>query len=489
MIPDGDKNGWALEIVRGRDAGKRYALGGGVLVLGNDPGGTGIDLADQEGTSPRRMAAKQAQVESSPGGLSLHDLDSPGGTFVNRQRVLPGQRLSLRDGDVIQLGAVQLRVVHAGAATKPSPPPPPPPLVPPKPSPPPPVAKSSVPPAPRAAPVAFVFTLKDGPTCRSWDDFLTISAQRWAALREELTTGRLAAFLASIGRKELTPTATGTPDERLDAWLGGLPAIKGASPEIDVHPATLAIKVTGGGGTTRRALRVSNVGYRLLRATARVEPPETPWLRLPPEFDGRPFAVVEGTDVSIEVHPPDWLPGALAAAIVFGGNGGQLRVPVTLERAERRDAIPEAAPASVGSTGRFRDLVARQSVATRLVAWPLAAVAARGLILAGNLALAGPSASPMPTLHGPAALFAVAGAILGVVLALRGGAPGDALPAGFTGGVLGAFLAAMLVALCRAIEPGGGPVVALVIWALLGAALAGLSAWLVPAHTAREAPR
>src|SRR5437016_4137755 len=106
------ENGWTLEVVKGRQAGRSYALRGAETILGNALAGRpGIDLADQEGDSPRRMAAQQAAIASTPAGLALRDLDSPGGTFVNRQRVLPGQALPLRPGDVIQLGGVQLRVV------------------------------------------------------------------------------------------------------------------------------------------------------------------------------------------------------------------------------------------------------------------------------------------------------------------------------------------------------------------------------------------
>ena len=92
-------NGWSLEVVRGKDAGRTYALnGGGDVVLGNALGGSpGIDLADQEGSSPKRMAARQARVEFTAKGPVLRDLDSPGGTFVNRQRI--DQPVALRVGD------------------------------------------------------------------------------------------------------------------------------------------------------------------------------------------------------------------------------------------------------------------------------------------------------------------------------------------------------------------------------------------------------
>jgi len=179
------ESAWTLEVVKGRVAGRSYALGGPETILGNAlGGGAGIDLSDQEGDSPRRMAPRQAVVESTRTGLALRDLDSPGGTFVNRQRILPGQAKPLQNGDVIQVGSVQLRVMHANgtpsAATSPPPPRPQP------------QAQSS-----------FLFTLKSGSICRSWDDFLRVAAQRWGDLREELSSGRLDAWLKSTGRADL----------------------------------------------------------------------------------------------------------------------------------------------------------------------------------------------------------------------------------------------------------------------------------------------
>src|SRR4051812_23578978 len=100
---------WSLEVARGPDAGRRYALGRGAVVLGNALGGEpGIDLSELERGSPRKMAARQARIEVADGSLSIRDLDSPGGSFVNRQRLLAGAARPLGEGDVIQLGGVQL---------------------------------------------------------------------------------------------------------------------------------------------------------------------------------------------------------------------------------------------------------------------------------------------------------------------------------------------------------------------------------------------
>ena len=494
MNPTPSDNGWSLEIVRGTDAGRLLPVRAGETILGNAlKGEPGIDLADQEGTSPRRMAARQAQLECAGGGLAVRDLDSPGGTFVNRQRILPGQARPLREGDLLQLGPVQLRIVRKDAAPGRSeiptdggvPPAARPPVpgiastggraaggtqgpTPPRPSP---------PAAPARPGGAFLFQLKDGPACRSWDDFLTVSAQRWDALRDELTSGRLAAFLASIGRDELKPPAAGIPDERLDAWLGALPTTKSSQPELDVHPATLAVQVASGGGTTRRNLRVTNVGYRLLRATARVEPAGTAWLALPPEFAGRPFIVVDGTDLPLRIAPPDRLAGPLSAAIILDGNGGTRRVPVTLAPAAAREAIPELAAAPAADAG-LTQRIARQSPRARVVSWGIGALGARALLLIGG--------AIGPGLLGPAELFAALGALAGAILAGRRGSIGDAPAGAFAGACSGVIVAAVLVASARAIEPATPAPVHLAVWALLGAAAAGASVLLIPPAGERD---
>src|SRR4051794_38918859 len=92
---------WMLEIIRGRDVGRTFALDRGETVAGNALNGQrGIDLLDQEGNSPRRMAARHAAFACSGHELSIQDLESPGGTFVNQQRLLSGQSRKLSPGDV-----------------------------------------------------------------------------------------------------------------------------------------------------------------------------------------------------------------------------------------------------------------------------------------------------------------------------------------------------------------------------------------------------
>ena len=94
---------WELEVVRGREVGRRYALDprrarhrqcarGGARPR---PRGPGSRLAAADG---RRQASSPRRARA----LTIRDLESPGGTFVNRQRLLAGQARALQPGDIVQ---------------------------------------------------------------------------------------------------------------------------------------------------------------------------------------------------------------------------------------------------------------------------------------------------------------------------------------------------------------------------------------------------
>lgn len=462
-------NGWSLEVVRGKDVGRSFALNGGALVLGNSLGGeVGIDLSEQEGTAPRRMAAKQAQLECTAAGLILRDLDSPGGTFVNRQRILPSQARTLQAGDVIQLGSVQLKVVSGAAkpaqATEPKP------------------AES----APPAVPLPEPFTLATGAACRSWDDFLTVSAQRWPAMREELTSGRLAAFLVKARRPDLVPSpqSPGTPDERLDAWLAALPTTRPSRPELDVHPSTLTVRVVPGGGQTRQTVRITNTGYRLLRSTIRVEPAGTTWLKVADAFNRGPIVTIDQTDVAVEVEIPDTLDRAMSAALVIDGNGGSRRVDVRLERAAVAAEMLDPGPSAYVPGFDLPSAIARRSIPVRVAVGVLAGLLLRSLLMAGAYVSAG------APLRGAIVVMAAAGACCAAAVAGRRGEKRDLFPAAFAGAVGGALVAAVMSAASQALELraiASNAAVACLLWAGVGAGLAAISAWLIPFQKGSEA--
>lgn len=490
MCRQGTGSGWSLEVIRGREVGHRFPVPPGMVVLGNAVGnGVGIDLSGQEGKSPRRMAGRQASIELRASGPVLRDLESPGGTFVNRRRLLPGQDQTLQAGDVIQLGGIHLRVVRADS------------------SPIPPRSQGSDRPRateksgsyparpvdperrPSTATGPMAFTLKDGPTCRSWDDYLTVSAQRWAAMREELTSGRLASYLVSIGRVELAPRAdaSGSPDERLDAWLGSLPSTRPARPELEVHPRTLAVRGTPG-AKVRKSFRVANVGFRLLKTRLRVEPADAGWIGVPQGFSGE-FTTVEETEVPIEVELPETIPGRLSASLVLESNGGSARVSVSIEPAalaasggppdEMATEVPEGGIGATFGNG-LASWLAGRGPRVRVVGGAIVGAGCRlGIGLASGF-------SGVAMLPGPALLLGIVGAVAGGAwIGHRGGAR-DVPVGAFAGAFGGLITASLIVSLCQAIEPILGDVgsrnllAVAALWGLLGASIGGASMRLVP---------
>lgn len=445
---------WNLEVVRGRRPGQVFPLFGPETLLGSSPmpPSAGIDLAPQESPTSRRIQAQHASLAWTGAGAgkgpdgdaapAIRDLDSEGGTFVNRRRVLPGQSLPLRDGDEIQLGAVVLRVNRMGE-----------------------------PPAKQAA-ETFAYAIEGGPTCRTWDEIVVASSQKWDALRDDVASGRVDRFVASVGRPDLRPRSAlgSTADDRLDAWLCSLPTSRSFHPEADVHPARMVVAVTPGGGTLRRTVRVSNVGHCLLRAAARVEPPGLPWLKLDPAFADRAFTAVESVELALEIEVPEILPVPLVGSVVIEGNGGSAAVEVVVE--PRREPDPELPPEPLPDPA---------APASALAGWlartPAGPAALLGAMVLG-LARAGVAAAG-PGLGGVAALFAAVGGLLAAGLAARKGGRGDAGAGGFAGACAGALAAAVAVAASRAVELGpSGPVraaFAIAGWAVVGGVAAILA--------------
>jgi hypothetical protein len=548
---------WSLEVIRGRVTGREYALKPGEIVLGNALNGApGLDLVEQEGNSPRKMAARQAAVAASGADLTIRDLDSPGGTFVNQQRLLAGQARRLVDGDVIQLGSVQLRVKQTAVApavvpvagppkasqapasgtaqatpsaasrsapasatapiTKPAPAATAP-VTKPAPAATAPVAKPvTVPSAPDAkpsAPTAAVtkpvtpaspsptvagrlsapFALAGGSQCRTWDDFLVLAAQNWPALRDELTSGRLAEFLRRIHRPELVPVAgsSRSADDQLDDWLARIPATASSSPELDVHPETLHIRAASGGGVTQQTLRVTNVGYRLLRWSAQVDPPATVWLRLGPEHAGKPFQTIDHADLAIELELPETIDRPLIAQIVIESNGGTRRVGVRVERPAEQIVMPGSANEAFAVPDLWRGhlirFVSGVRPAARIAIGCLVAVALRGMAMLLNALPIGvaPAGWAEPRLASEGALLAAAGIIAGLALASWRGDWRDFPAAAVAGGLLGLLAAAVWFAALRSVEPMLGSL-GTSVWAigfasaLLGAMLSLISLWAFP---------
>ncbi|OJW08785.1 MAG: hypothetical protein BGO49_08325 [Planctomycetales bacterium 71-10] len=440
------KTRWILEIARGREPGRRYSLERGETTIGNGPwAASHLSLADQEGDSPRRMAPKQAALTLAGDRLTIRDLDSPGGTFVNRQRLFTNQERALVPGDVIQVGAVQL-AVRGEAIERPAEEPPAPPNGRATQAPtPPPAAR----PGPLAAPYAFA----DGATCRSWDDFLTLSAQRWATVRDELAAGRIGEHLRRHGRADLLPRREPgwSPDDVLDDWLGRLPTSKPSGPELDVVPEILSVPANAAGGVSRRSFRVANVGYRLLRPTIAVETAAgfDGSIRLATAPGG---PIIDEAEYVAEIEPPEGAAGVDLGAVVVSAGGVSKRIEIRVER-PRVDAIPDG-PTPTGPgwspAGPVGSGLSGVSAWRRLWMFPAAALALRGLVGLGA-SLPYLSSGGELKLAGAAALPTLAGAVIGWAAGARGGFR-DAFASAFAGAVAAVLAAAVVFATIRSVE-------------------------------------
>ena len=92
-----------LVFEQGPRAGQAIPLAGTVLTVGR---GRETDLAlPVEGIS-----RQHARLQQGPGGWSLVDLGSTNGTFVNGQRLQPGEPYLLRPGDRVAFAGLSLRV-------------------------------------------------------------------------------------------------------------------------------------------------------------------------------------------------------------------------------------------------------------------------------------------------------------------------------------------------------------------------------------------
>ncbi len=459
---------WALIATKGRELGRGYPIPAGETILGSaPPRESGLDLAGQEQSGTRSLAARHAAIEAQGGMLRLRDLESPGGTFVNRQRLLSGQVKLLQNGDVIQLGGIALRVAeHASAVPGPV-----------------------APVVSKAAPASPFLTAR-GARCASWDDFLVLAARDWRDLRDELATGRISAYLQRIGRLDLVPVmgADRTLDERLDLWLGRLPATLSAAPELDVHPSTVKVSATGIGGMVARTLKVTNVGYRMLRSTARIEPTSCGWLRIKGD---RAFTTVDHSELELELEIPDDLGSPLEAAIVIESNGGTRRIVARLERGQVA-AEPELAGRE-GSPGWVEGLVPRLAALSnrrRVILGAGLAVALRIMLLLIAWSPLGGLSPQGSGLASVATALAGLGILVGAGLGRARGTNQDTLAMGFTGGAAGLIIAAPLVALVQTLDPPSGlvlgrdapAILAVPVWGVLGAFMGLLSGLITSAR-------
>lgn len=103
-----------LIVIRGLKMDVVYPLYDGMNYIGRtDDQPVDIDLDDQE--SPERIwcSRQHAIIHMDNDKLTVEDLKSLNGTFVNRTRVHPGQMRELAENDVLQIGTVHMKVVFS----------------------------------------------------------------------------------------------------------------------------------------------------------------------------------------------------------------------------------------------------------------------------------------------------------------------------------------------------------------------------------------
>ncbi len=101
-----------LATVRGLRMDLQYPIYPGKNYVGRmDDKPVDIDLTDQESEERVWASRQHAVITFEDGNLAVEDLNSLNGTFVNRNRVHPGEVKQLSANDVIQIGTVHLKVL------------------------------------------------------------------------------------------------------------------------------------------------------------------------------------------------------------------------------------------------------------------------------------------------------------------------------------------------------------------------------------------
>jgi hypothetical protein len=100
-----------LVVLRGQKINAEFPIYEGLNFIGRaDEKPVDIDLEDQEPPDRIWCSRQHALISFEESSLTIEDLNSANGTYVNRARIYPGQKRPLNVGDVIQIGTVQLKV-------------------------------------------------------------------------------------------------------------------------------------------------------------------------------------------------------------------------------------------------------------------------------------------------------------------------------------------------------------------------------------------
>ena len=100
-----------LVVLRGLKINAEFPIYEGHNFIGRaDEKPVDIDLEDQEPPDRIWSSRQHAVITFEDGKLIIEDLNSANGTFVNRNRIHPGQKRPLRLNDIVQIGTVQMKI-------------------------------------------------------------------------------------------------------------------------------------------------------------------------------------------------------------------------------------------------------------------------------------------------------------------------------------------------------------------------------------------
>jgi pSer/pThr/pTyr-binding forkhead associated (FHA) protein len=100
-----------LVVLRGQKINQEFPIYEGHNFIGRaDEKPVDIDLEDQEPPEKVWTSRQHAMINFDNGTLTIEDLNSANGTYVNRAKIHPGQPRQLNVNDVIQIGTVHLKV-------------------------------------------------------------------------------------------------------------------------------------------------------------------------------------------------------------------------------------------------------------------------------------------------------------------------------------------------------------------------------------------
>lgn len=93
----------------GNELGHFWPIHQGRLLVGRSQAADSLDVAIDHGATSARHAQLIALAQ--PGRVNVQDLGSTNGTFINEQRISPGQPQLVAHGDRIRFGGFNVRVV------------------------------------------------------------------------------------------------------------------------------------------------------------------------------------------------------------------------------------------------------------------------------------------------------------------------------------------------------------------------------------------